>query len=80
VGVIPVATDTGFARDIIVDGKNGVVIPNPPTAAQVHKAILSASELTGSPEESVGHLSWDRLANIVMSDAEVIWNSERLKF
>jgi glycosyltransferase involved in cell wall biosynthesis len=79
-GVIPVATDTGFARDIIVDGKNGVVIPNPPTAAQVHKAILSASELTGSPEESVGHLSWDRLANIVMSDADSIWNSESLKF
>ena len=79
-GVIPVATDTGFARDIIVDGKNGVVIPNPPTAVQVHKAILSASELTGSPEESVRHLSWDRLANIVMSDAEAIWNSESLKF
>jgi glycosyltransferase involved in cell wall biosynthesis len=79
-GVIPVATDTGFARDLILDGKNGIVIPNPPTAAQVHKAILLASELTGSPQESVEHLSWERLANIVMGDAEAIWNKESLKF
>lgn len=78
-GVIPVATDTGFARDLILDGKNGIVIPNPPTASQVHKAILTASELTGSPQESVEHLSWERLAKIVMGDAEAIWNSERFK-
>ena len=74
-GVIPVATDTGFARDIIVTGKNGVVIPNPPTVVQVHKAILTAADLTESPQESVAHLTWDRLANIVMSDANAIWNS-----
>ena len=78
-GVIPVATDTGFARDLILDGKNGIVIPNPPTASQVHKAVLTASELTGSPQKSVEHLSWERLANIVMGDAEAIWNSERFK-
>ncbi len=74
-GVIPVATDTGFARDIIVDGQNGVVIPNPPSVAQVHEAILTASKLTGSPHESVAHLTWDRLANIVMNDANAIWNN-----
>ena len=67
--------DTGFARDIIVTGKNGVVIPNPPTVVQVHKAILTAADLTESPQESVAHLTWDRLANIVMSDANAIWNS-----
>jgi glycosyltransferase involved in cell wall biosynthesis len=73
-GVVPVATDTGFARDIIVENHNGVVIPNPPSVAQVHEAILKAAELTGSPQESVAHLTWDRLANIVMSDANAIWN------
>jgi glycosyltransferase involved in cell wall biosynthesis len=79
-GVIPVATDTGFARDIIAHGKNGVVIPNPPTAAQVHQAILAAIDLTGSPQDSVEHLTWDRLSNIVLSDAHAIWSAESLDF
>ena len=79
-GVIPVATDTGFARDLIVQGKNGLVIPNPPTALQVRDAILMAETLTGSPQESVKHLSWDRLADIVMGDAEAIWNNKSLEF
>ena len=77
-GVIPVATDTGFARDVIARGKNGVVIPNPPTAAQVHQAILVAIDLTDSPQDSVQHLTWDRLSDIVMSDAQAIWNTESL--
>lgn len=75
-GVIPVATDTGFARDIIVQGKNGLVIPNPPTALQVCDAILLAEALTGSPQESVKHLSWDRLSDIIMSDAKEIWSTK----
>jgi glycosyltransferase involved in cell wall biosynthesis len=78
-GVVPVATDTGFARDIIINGKNGIVIPNPPTATQVHEAILLASELKDSPKESVAHLSWDRLAAIVMNDAETIWKNDTSK-
>ena len=73
-GVIPVATDTGFARDLIVHGKNGLVIPNPPTALQVRDAISMAETLTGSPQESVKHLDWDRLSEIVMSDAKEIWS------
>ena len=73
-GVIPVATDTGFARDLIVQGKNGLVIPNPPTALQVRDAILMAETLTGTPQDSVKHLNWDRLADIVMSDAKEIWS------
>jgi glycosyltransferase involved in cell wall biosynthesis len=77
-GVIPVATDTGFARDIIATGKNGVVIPNPPTAAQVHQAILEAIDLKGSPQDSVKHLTWDRLSDIVLSDAQTIWNTKSL--
>ena len=73
-GVIPVATDTGFARDLIMQGKNGLVIPNPPTALQVKAAILMAETLTGSPQESVKYLNWDRLSDIVMSDAKEIWS------
>lgn len=74
-GVIPVATDTGFARDLIKNGKNGVIIPNPPTADQVHEAILTAINLKEPPQKSVEHLTWDRLADIVMRDAHSIWNS-----
>ena len=73
-GVIPIATDTGFARDLIVQSKNGLVIPNPPTALQVRDAILMAETLTGSPQESVKHLDWDRLSEIVMSYAKEIWS------
>ena len=75
-GVIPVATDTGFARDLIVQGKNGLVIPNPPTAIQVRDAILMAKTLTGSPQESVKNLNWGRLSDIVMGDARDIWNTK----
>ena len=78
-GVVPVATDTGFARDMIISGKNGVVIPNPPTAEQVHQAILAALLVTDSPQESVEHLTWDRLSKIVMNDANAIWSKESLK-
>ena len=74
-GVIPVATDTGFARDLITNGQNGVVIPNPPTANQVREAILTAINLKESPQKAVEHLTWDRLANIVMHDARSIINS-----
>jgi len=75
-GVIPVATDTGFARDLIVQGKNGLVIPNPPTALQVRDAIQMAETLTGSPQESVKHLNWDRLSDIIMKDAKEIWGTK----
>jgi glycosyltransferase involved in cell wall biosynthesis len=75
-GVIPIATDTGFARDIIVEGENGIVIPNPPTAEQVYKAIIAALDLKGSTQKSVKHLSWDRLANIVLDDAKAIWTNQ----
>jgi glycosyltransferase involved in cell wall biosynthesis len=75
-GVIPVATDTGFARDVILNGKNGIIIPNPPTPEQIHSAIHAAEKLDGLPEQSVKHLSWDRIASIVMKDAKSIWNED----
>lgn len=78
-GLIPVATDTGFARDVIIDGKNGIIIPNPPTPEQVQYAIYAAEALDGSPEDSVKNLNWERLAKIVMDDAKEIWNRENLK-
>jgi glycosyltransferase involved in cell wall biosynthesis len=71
-GVIPVATDTGFARDIILEGWNGVVIPNPPTPMQVRDAIITAANLNGSPQDSVKNLNWERLSRIVMTDANAI--------
>ena len=71
-GVIPVATDTGFARDIILQGRNGLVIPNPPTPIQVRDAIITAANLDGSPQDSVKNLNWERLSRIVMKDANAI--------
>jgi len=73
-GVMPVVTNTGFAPDIIVDGENGIIVPNPPTATQVQSAILRAVNLKGSTQNSVKHLTWDRLTQIVMADAIDIWD------
>lgn len=77
-GVIPVATDTGFARDVIMDGRNGKIIPNPPTAEQVCEAILMADDLVDSPRASVQHLNWNRISNIVMGDAREIWKDQNM--
>jgi glycosyltransferase involved in cell wall biosynthesis len=74
-GVIPVATDTGFAKDVIAHMSNGLIIPNPPTAAQVRDAILEASNLKGSPQEAVTGLNWTRISNIIMADAQEIFNT-----
>jgi len=78
-GVIPVATDTGFARDVIIDGQNGKLIPNPPTTMQVVEAILDAAQIIQSPHQSVGHLTWDRISKIVMEDAKGIWDKGKAK-
>jgi glycosyltransferase involved in cell wall biosynthesis len=75
-GVIPVATDTGFARDVITDGQNGRLILNPPTPKQVVEAILGAAQIGNSPHQSVKHLTWDRISKIVMEDAKGIWDKE----
>jgi glycosyltransferase involved in cell wall biosynthesis len=74
-GVIPIATDTGFAKDVITHGSNGLIIPNPPTAVEVRDAILEASNLKGSPEGSVTGLNWTRISNIVMADAQEIFDA-----
>ena len=57
-------------------GPNGIAkIPNPPTIDEVREAILTAVNLKESPQKSVEHLTWDRLANIVMHDARSIISS-----
>lgn len=75
-GVIPVATDTGFAPDLIKSGINGLVITNPPTGKEIADSILMASKYKSAPQNSVQFLNWDRLSNIVITDATEIWNSE----
>jgi glycosyltransferase involved in cell wall biosynthesis len=69
-GCIPVATDTGFARDFITQEINGILLPTNPTANEVVQAILKASKITGDPREAVRELTWDRIAQITFSDFE----------
>lgn len=71
-GLIPIATDTGFARDFIKNQHNGFLLSNPPTTREVRNAIISLAKIKSISNDSVKQLNWDRLAEIVMSDARMI--------
>jgi glycosyltransferase involved in cell wall biosynthesis len=71
-GCLPIATDTGFARDFIQDGRNGYLVPRFPKADEVIEAIKNIGLLEISPSIAVRDLSWDRLAEIVIKDFESI--------
>ncbi len=73
-GVKPIATDTGFAPDLIKDGINGIILPNPPTPDQVVSAILNSEFLNEAPQKAVEGLNWDRISKIVEIDATEIWS------
>ncbi len=68
VGVIPVATNTGFARDVIQDGKNGIILNMSPKPEDVVAAIYAAAEILPSTTNSVSKLTWERMRNILQSD------------
>jgi glycosyltransferase involved in cell wall biosynthesis len=71
-GVVAVATSTGFAKDVILDGINGVIISNPPTVDEVVTAIRRSSTLTGEVSKLIASLTWDRIADFVAADFEGI--------
>jgi glycosyltransferase involved in cell wall biosynthesis len=65
-GVIPIATRTGFAPDLIREGENGYLLPLVPTVSEVLDAIREA--LSKRLEIKSSGLTWDRLASMTIQD------------
>jgi glycosyltransferase involved in cell wall biosynthesis len=66
--LIPIATDTGFARDLIVDNENGFLLKQCPSVNEVKEAIQNSSSISEKPSAVVKHLTWDRFSQIVLMD------------
>ena len=67
--VVPVATRTGFAPDLIRDGQNGLLCeidsPTATVAALVERAFTVTADVRGTVE----HLSWRRFSGLIQEAA-----------
>ena len=59
-GMWPIVTDTGFARDVIDDRRNGNLVTFPVSAAQISEYVREVPSYFDVPD-LVLKLSWDRL-------------------
>ena len=71
-GVAPVATNTGFARDVILRNDAGFIIPINESVLKIKEAITSAALLQGDISGAVSHLTWDRIAKLTFEDLSLI--------
>lgn len=76
-GVIPISTRTGFAPEFIKDGLNGFLLPLNPSTDLIESKIRSVDELSEKPEDSVSHLTWDRIARLTFMDFMNIRNENQ---
>lgn len=67
-GLIPIATDTGFARDFIKNAENGFLLSTAPTVEEVKNAILMSSKIVPKENQEVNLLTWDRFARTLLTD------------
>ena len=63
---VPVASDTGMARDLITPGVNGFICPVDAPAGAFAAAIEDAYQLEGDVRATVQHYTWDRFAHSVL--------------
>lgn len=59
---VPVASDTGFARDLISHGDNGYVFDVNASSDDVIALVRKALDNRADVRATVAHLSWDRFA------------------
>jgi glycosyltransferase involved in cell wall biosynthesis len=69
-GCIPVATRTGFAEDLIVDKKSGILLTLNPKTPEIVKALRGAITLDAKPV--IGYLTWDRITQLMIRDKRAI--------
>jgi glycosyltransferase involved in cell wall biosynthesis len=72
-----VATDTGFSRDLIRDGVDGILLNTSPTVDEVVRAIAKADILQHKPD--VSWLTWDRITRLTLQDASSIQFSTSIR-
>lgn len=61
-GVPVVASNTGFATDLIQPGKNGFIFETTDELSNIMRLIDRATELTGDISGTVGHCAWENCA------------------
>ncbi len=62
----PICTSTGWAPDLIEEGKNGLLLPVEPRHADVRKALLQAAKMKMTPRDSISQYTYDRyLSNFI---------------
>ena len=62
--VVPVASDTGFAPDVIQHGQNGFLFAcDEPESAVIAQLVRRAMELEGDIRSSVLRYNWDAYAS-----------------
>jgi len=57
--VVPVATNTGFAPDLIVQGENGFIFDLDSPVEEICELIDKAFQIEGDVRKTVEHLSWE---------------------
>ena len=75
-GVIPIATKTGFAPDLIREGENGYLLPLVPTVSEVLDAIQKA--LSTKLKVKSSGLTWDRITSMTIQDLREIQSNKGL--
>jgi glycosyltransferase involved in cell wall biosynthesis len=65
--VVPVATRTGFAPDVITDGHNGFLLDVEASAEQVVDRVDAAFQLRRDVRADALHLDWERYAGFVLA-------------
>ena len=61
--VVPVASNTGFAPDVILDGYNGYLFPVDASAELISDLIDKAYKIQTDIRQTVEHLSWETFTN-----------------
>lgn len=67
-GIVPVATATGFAPDLIRRGGGGRLVPVDATVAEIVRAIEGATGDSSALSQAVAHCSWDSVAAALSGD------------
>jgi glycosyltransferase involved in cell wall biosynthesis len=65
--VVPVASRTGFAPDVIQHGENGFLFDVDSPAEEICKLIEQAYQLQADVRKTVEHLSWERFSLEIQS-------------
>ncbi len=65
--VVPVASDTGFAQDIIRHGDNGYIFPVDAPSPHIIDLVARALNNDRDVRATVEHLTWDRFAKQIIA-------------